>query len=216
MMGAAIGSQPSVALASDMFAQDRPARIPLKTKCSKASQENVLPRELLSTYLQYAKRYAHPTLSKGARALIKKFYMERRRGDHSASATMPVTPRQLEALIRLSEARARAELRRVVLRSDVEDVIEIIMSGMEMETSLPTVACKKGKKGANGLVERLREYMERRVRCGNGREFSEKQLREYAGTGIKEIDFDKALQRLNEQENVLLLRASGTYEFTGA
>merc|ERR1719346_63785 len=129
MMGAPIGSQPSVAWASNVDMDKCPARISLKTKCGKAPKENLLPRELLSTYLQYAKRYAHPSLSKGARALIKKFYMERRRSDHSASAQMPVTARQLEALIRLSEARARAELRRIVLRSDVEDVIEIITSG---------------------------------------------------------------------------------------
>ena len=33
---------------------------------------------------------------------------------------MPVTPRQLEALVRLSEARAKAELRRQVTVEDVE------------------------------------------------------------------------------------------------
>ena len=46
---------------------------------------------------------------------------------------MLVTPRQLEALIRLSEARARAELRRMVTKADVEDVLELIKNGLNFQ-----------------------------------------------------------------------------------
>ena len=46
---------------------------------------------------------------------------------------MLVTPRQLEALIRLSEARARAELRRMVTKADVEDVLELIKNGLHFQ-----------------------------------------------------------------------------------
>jgi len=188
----------------------------LRERCQAMPRDSALPQELLATYLRYARRYVHPCLSKAARARIKDFYLERRRSCHGAAVGMPVTPRQLEALIRLSEARARAELRRVVLRSDVEDIIDIIKCGTEFQERLPDAPQRKGKTPLNNLVDSLRRYMERRVRSGGGCEFSEKELRSHAGPGVPAKDFDMALQRLNGQENVLLVRGSGTYEFVGA
>ena len=38
----------------------------------------------------------------------------------------PITTRQLESMIRLSEARARSELREVVTEQDAQDVIQIM------------------------------------------------------------------------------------------
>lgn len=38
----------------------------------------------------------------------------------------PITTRQLESLIRLTESRARLELREVATKEDAEDVIEIM------------------------------------------------------------------------------------------
>jgi hypothetical protein len=43
--------------------------------------------------------------------------------------TIPVTTRQLESLIRLAQARAKAELREVVEAADAFDVIEIVREG---------------------------------------------------------------------------------------
>merc|ERR1712217_389708 len=119
---------------------------------------------------------------------------------------------------RLSEARARAELRRVVLRSDVQDVIEIIEAGAEIESSLPDQPIRKGKTKPNMLVDRLRQYMERQVRSGATRLFRERDLLAYlrgACGDVREQDFNIAIHKLHEVENVLLLKGSGTYEFVG-
>ena len=59
----------------------------------------------------------------------EEYYLERR----GAQGAVLVTPRQLEALIRLSEARARAELRRMVTKADVEDVLELIKNGLNFQ-----------------------------------------------------------------------------------
>merc|ERR1712039_547111 len=161
-------------------------------------------------------RYSHPVLGKGAKALVKEHWMIKRRCDHTASGQLPVTPRYLEALIRLSEARARAELRHVVLRTDVEDVLEIMKAGTDLEEALPTAPMRKGKSRPNALAERLRQHMERQIRSGGAREFRERDLRHHAqASGASDQDFDKALQRLND-EAVLLIKGSGNFEFTGA
>ena len=72
----------------------------------------------------------------------EEYYLERR----GAEGAMLVTPRQLEALIRLSEARARAELRRMVTRADVEDVLELIQNGLNFQED------GTGAKGGNGMM----------------------------------------------------------------
>ncbi|KAJ2489626.1 DNA replication licensing factor mcm8 [Coemansia sp. RSA 2050] len=84
-----------------------------------------IPPALLRKYVAYARKYVHPTLSEEAKAKLKKFYLELRQG-HQAVDSTPITTRQLEALVRLAEARARAELREVVTESDADNVIEIM------------------------------------------------------------------------------------------
>jgi len=216
---AAVATQPGTQTAlTAMEASELGERPSLRERCERVPRDGALPHELLTTYLRYAKRYSRPQMGKAAQRRIKQFYMEKRQASHQASSQMAVTPRQLEALIRLSEARARAELRRVVLVRDVEDVIEVLRAGSDVEDALPDAPVRRGKTKPNTYTDRLRQYMERRVRCNGSREFREKELMEYLKSvcdGVKEQDFDKALCRLNEQENVLLLRSSGTYEFTG-
>lgn len=190
----------------------------LEERCRAMTQSaNALPQELLSTYLRYARRYAQPALSRGARERIKEFYLSRKKSDHSASQQLPVTPRQLEALIRLSEARARAELRRFVLKGDVEDVIEIVSRGTDaVLEQLPTLPQRKGKSQLNVTVARLRDAVERKVRSRQQNTFTEQELRQLAGLCVPEQVFDQALQKLNQQENVLILTQAGAYKFVGA
>ncbi|KAJ2696874.1 DNA replication licensing factor mcm8 [Coemansia sp. IMI 209128] len=84
-----------------------------------------IPPALLRKYVAYARKYVHPKLSPAATQKLKQFYLELRQG-HRAVDSTPITTRQLEALVRLAEARARAELREVVTESDADNVIEIM------------------------------------------------------------------------------------------
>lgn len=53
------------------------------------------------------------------------FYLELRK-QHQTRDSTPITTRQLESLIRLTEARARLELREEATKHDAEDVIQIM------------------------------------------------------------------------------------------
>lgn len=57
--------------------------------------------------------------------MLQEFYLTLREKHRGADRT-PVTTRQLESLIRLSEARARLELREEVTSQDAQDVIDIM------------------------------------------------------------------------------------------
>lgn len=52
-------------------------------------------------------------LQMGAAQVLKEFYLELRRKAVESVDSAPITTRQLESLVRLAEARARADLRQV-------------------------------------------------------------------------------------------------------
>jgi len=90
---------------------------------------DALPDELLKCYVNYARRYCPaPTLSSEAKVRIKELYFarrlesERQRSYGGSNHTF----RYFEALIRLSEARAKGDLYQEVQLHHVEDVAEIL------------------------------------------------------------------------------------------
>lgn len=89
-----------------------------------------IPYELLKKYIAYARKNIHPVLSREAMDEILHYYVKMRRkirsGNEEGVKPIPITPRQLEALIRLSEARARMRLSEVVTREDAQDAIRLI------------------------------------------------------------------------------------------
>uniref|UniRef100_A0A8C2X463 DNA helicase MCM8 n=1 Tax=Cyclopterus lumpus TaxID=8103 RepID=A0A8C2X463_CYCLU len=101
--------------------------MPLSERLQVQAGETVdpIPVCLLRKYISYARQYVHPRLSPEAAQTLKTFYLSLRAQGHSADST-PITTRQLESLIRLTEARARLELRETATNSDAEDVVEIM------------------------------------------------------------------------------------------
>ena len=90
----------------------------------------------LRRYVAYAK-LSSPKLSDEASEAIAKFFLELRKS--SVDSAVQITPRQLESLIRQSEAKAKLMLRDVVTREDVEVVIKLFRSsltqaGLDVET----------------------------------------------------------------------------------
>ncbi|CAF0759296.1 unnamed protein product [Rotaria sp. Silwood1] len=84
---------------------------------------------LLQKYIAYARRYVKPRLTREAIDILKKFYFELRIA-HQRDGTTPITLRQLESLMRLTEARAKLELREECTKSDALDVVQIMKASM--------------------------------------------------------------------------------------
>lgn len=75
---------------------------------------------ILKDYLTYAKTFVHPTLGEEAGQALIQAYVEMRQVG-SSRGQVSAYPRQLESLIRLSEAHARMRLSQVVDVADVEE-----------------------------------------------------------------------------------------------
>ncbi len=96
----------------------------------------VFEPEFLRKYIAYAKRWVFPVLTDDALDILKNYYIDFR---NSSEDSVPFTPRQLEAFVRLSEASARIRLSSEATIVDAKRAISIIDQylrrvGMDRET----------------------------------------------------------------------------------
>ena len=81
--------------------------------------------DLLKKYIKHARRSYHPILTEEAKERIKDFYLELRGQYESEDAIVSILARNLDALVRLSEAYAKMALRNKVTKEDVEEIIKL-------------------------------------------------------------------------------------------
>ncbi len=85
-----------------------------------------VPVEFMRKYIAYAKQRVFPVLSEAAVKRIRDYYVEVRKQGEGESAAVPMTARQLEAFVRLSEASARVRLSDTVEIGDADRGIKIV------------------------------------------------------------------------------------------
>ncbi len=114
-----------------------------KSKHTKEEQDglmkNIMPiftPEFVRKYVAYAKRNVFPVMTDDASEVLKNYYVDFR---SASEDSVPFTPRQLEAFVRLSEASARVRLSEEVTVKDAKRAISIIDQylrrvGMDRET----------------------------------------------------------------------------------
>ncbi len=96
---------------------------------TRETEELSISRDLLRKYVAYSKQKIKPVLSKEAIEELKKFYIELRNkpvASESAVRPIPISARQLQALVRMSEASAKVRLSDSVSKQDAQQAIEII------------------------------------------------------------------------------------------
>ncbi len=86
--------------------------------------EPVLDIDLLRKYISYTRKHCHPVLTKDAIRKIKEYYTDLRMTGEQSGA-VPITPRQLEALVRLAEASAKGRLSEEVQLEDARRAIKL-------------------------------------------------------------------------------------------
>lgn len=117
-------------------------------KNPKATPE--IQTELLNKYIRYARKYIKPILQSDAQKRIYDFFLEMRGRGNSTDSPIAITSRQLEGLIRLSEARARMALRNEATLEDAECAIRIMslslrQVGMDQEGRFDISAVTTGQ-----------------------------------------------------------------------
>ena len=100
-----------------------------------------LDTELLRDYIDYARDYIRPSLSDEAMEQLLTSYLELRNlgtvGNNNGTRTITATPRQLESLIRISEALAKMRYSDVVTRGDALEALRLLQVATQTAATDP-------------------------------------------------------------------------------
>ena len=184
----------------------------LHDRCGRVGNQTI-PPEFLKAYIGYARKYIHPRLTTGAAKILQKLYLNMRAKSNIGEG-VPVTTRHLESLIRLSQARAKSELRDVVNESDAQEVVELLTEsliqaftdniGQVDHTRKNGISAPKSIKA---LVIQLRKESE----ISGNNIFHRNQIKEIAQLLRLDRDIDELITAMNEG-NYLLMKGGGNYQ----
>ncbi|KAI8846973.1 MCM2/3/5 family-domain-containing protein [Chytridium lagenaria] len=100
-----------------------------------------VPLDLFTKYISYAKNKVQPVISEEAGNELVKLYTamrQRGRGSYGRENVITATTRQLESMIRLSEAHARMRLSERVEVQDVEEAHRLTMTALQAAATDPS------------------------------------------------------------------------------
>jgi len=107
---------------------DAPLMAGVDIKKIKDESQNVRPiydQDILRKYVAFSKRIV-PVMTDKAMEIIEDNYLSVRASGADKNESVPITARQLEAYVRLSEASARMRLSRTVEKSDAELAVDLV------------------------------------------------------------------------------------------
>ncbi|MHA2245079.1 MAG: LAGLIDADG family homing endonuclease [Candidatus Hodarchaeales archaeon] len=114
---------------------DLASHILLLHKSQTLSTNPPIEQDLLRKYIAYARKEIHPRLTDEAEERILEYYKELRRSSGKVEEDhldpIAITPRQLESLVRLSEARAKMRLSTEVSYDDASGAVNLMNATLE-------------------------------------------------------------------------------------
>ncbi|CAJ1986534.1 DNA replication licensing factor MCM4 [Leishmania donovani] len=129
-----------------------------------------MPANILSEYIALARETIFPKLTEASHKMLARCYVELRQA-RGSSCTVSATLRQLESMIRLSEARAKMRYGSEVSVEDVVEAKRIISAALKKAATDPTTglinldmfhAADPGKNTVEGNMRRLEDLLKRR------------------------------------------------------
>ncbi|KAK4948756.1 MCM DNA helicase complex subunit [Elasticomyces elasticus] len=191
-----------------------------------ASREEVLPVEFLTAYISYARQNIHPQLTPQASKSLVEAYIQMRSLGSSIQASdrrITATTRQLESMIRLSEAHAKMRLAHTVTEADVAEAVRLIKSAIKASaTDARTGLIDMGllSEGGSASDRRRKEDLKRAVlsavdddagvRSGGAARYADlyRRVSEGSTVEIEGSEFQEVLRSL-EQEGKIQVTGEG-------
>ena len=185
-----------------------------------AAMKPPIESDLLRKYVAWSKRNVFPVMSEGARRRFLEFYIGlRRQGYEDEEAPVPVTARQLEALIRLGEARARARLSDEITEEDADRVINIVTYCLKrvfvdpetgrLDTDWVTVGITKTKRDRARSIREIIKDLEREY----GEEVPLEEVLDLAEEEGMEREKAEEIIEVMKRDGILFSPSSGIIKF---
>ncbi|KAK5990660.1 DNA replication licensing factor mcm4 [Cladobotryum mycophilum] len=198
-----------------MYLEDKPQ--------SAATDEDILPIEFLTLYISYARTNIKPVLSDdAAKELVECYVAMRAIGQdvRAAEKRITATTRQLESMIRLSEAHAKMRLSETVTRGDVQEAYRLIQSALKtaatdsegrIDMSLLTEGTSTAeRKRRADLKDAALRLLDEMTAGGNSVRWGDvsRRLAEGSSLPIEQSEFNEIMRAL-EAENAIMITGEG-------
>ncbi|KAF6813907.1 minichromosome maintenance protein 4 (cell division control protein 54) [Colletotrichum sojae] len=190
---------------------------------SARTKDDILPVEFLTSYISYARAQIHPTIAPdAAQELVDQYIEMRKLGQdvRAAEKRITATTRQLESMIRLSEAHAKMRLCETVTRDDVKEAARLIRSAlktaatdsqgridMSLLTEGTSAADRRKKEEIKEAVLRLIDELTGGGQTVRWAEVARK-LGEGASMPVEQAEFNETMRTL-EMEGLIMVSGEG-------
>ena len=198
-----------------LYLEDKPDSAP--------TNNDILPVDFLTLYISYARSNIQPVISQeAAQELVDNYVAMRALGQdvRSADTRITATTRQLESMIRLSEAHAKMRLSETVTKDDVREANRLIQSALKtaatdaqgrIDMSLLTEGTSAADRKRQGEIkEAVQRLLDELTAGGNTVRWSEvaKRLSEGSSVPVEQAEFTEAMRAL-EAEGAIMVTGEG-------
>jgi len=172
---------------------------------TKETETLLISKDLLKKYVAYSKQKVKPVLTKEAIEELKNFYVELRNkpvSSESALRPIPISARQLQALVRMSEAAAKVRLSESVLKQDAQQSIEIMryyLAHVGFDYESQTFDIDRISSGfSHSQRSRIFSVKETIIALSSrmGKEIPVEEIKNDLKDKMKESDIDEAIEKL--------------------
>ncbi|MEE8402184.1 MAG: minichromosome maintenance protein MCM [Candidatus Hydrothermarchaeaceae archaeon] len=184
----------------------------------KASPE-IMP-DVLRKYIAYARQHVFPVLTAEAREKIEQFYVDmREKAKEADGMPIPLTARQLWAILRLSRAASRVRLSSETTAEDAERAIRLVrvsldQAGLDMETGIVDIdkimvgVTKSQRDRLTHVLDIIRELEKEFNAPVMKSEIMDRAVKE----GISEKEVENAIERLKQDSQIYDPNRNGRYK----
>jgi len=133
------------------------------------TNDDIISLDMLRSYILYAQQMCKPKISDDAAEALVNYYVEMRRMGTSAAGSKVITstPRQLESLVRLSEALAKMKLSKTVEVADVDEAARLVKVALQQSATDPrtgTIDMDLIQTGVSSSLRQMRYKLEQDIR----------------------------------------------------
>ncbi|KAH7205355.1 MCM2/3/5 family-domain-containing protein [Fusarium redolens] len=173
--------------------------------------ESEIPIDKMRRYITYCKTRCAPRLSPEAAEKLSSHFVSIRRQIHDSEieantrSSIPITIRQLEAIVRITESLAKLTLSPVATEAHVDEAIRLFLcSTMDAANQ----GSNQGSRELNDEVNRLETELKRRLPIGWSTSLSTLRREMVEGRGYSEQALNRALMIL-QRRDIVMFRNQG-------
>ncbi|KAK4467046.1 MCM2/3/5 family-domain-containing protein [Cladorrhinum samala] len=168
--------------------------------------ESEIPVEKMRRYISYCKSRCAPRLSDAAAEKLSSHFVAIRKQVHASEleantrSSIPITVRQLEAIVRITESLAKLTLSPVATEEHVDEAIRLFLcSTMDAVNQ----GSNQGSRELNEEVNRIEAELRRRLPIGWSTSLATLRREMVEGKGFSEAALNRALMILQRRDTIM-------------